>query len=309
MSRPNPAAGQGAALVGMAAFVVTSMAWGANMPITTVIFRVLDPFWMSPWRIAIAAATLAVLVAASEGIRALATPIAWFRFLALSCAMASFFLTYNLALRHTNTITAAAFMVGSPVYAALTLRALTGAPFDRGFWIAAPLTLVGGAIAVWGRADAPGGGFALQGGEPLIVLCTVFWTVYSIYAQRWFDPRDTQLRRTYVALLGATFWLFLFWAACRAVGIAGPPNLAPDAATVGWLTVTAVFATGLAGVTWNIGVSRLGIAMGSLWQNAVPVFAILISMAFGFEPTPAQIAGGAVVMAGVLYMQWLKFRG
>ncbi|QQS11908.1 MAG: DMT family transporter [Rhodospirillales bacterium] len=309
MSRLTAATGRGGALVGMAAFVVTSACWGANMPITAVIFRVLDPFWMSPWRTAIAALTLAVLLAATEGVRALAMPMPWRRFLMLSCAMASFFLVYNLALRHTNTITAAAFMVGSPVYAALTLRVLTGAAFDRGFWVAAPLTLVGGAIAVWGRADAPGAGFALQGGEPLIVLCTVFWTVYSIYAQRWFEPPVTQLRRTYVALSGATLWLFLFWAACRAAGVVGPPNLAPDAATIGWLALTAVFATGLAGVTWNIGVARLGIPMGSLWQNAVPVFAILISMAFGFEPTPAQIAGGAIVMAGVLYMQWRKFNG
>jgi drug/metabolite transporter (DMT)-like permease len=59
----------------------------------------------------------------------------------------------------------------------------------------------------------------------------------------------------------------------------------------------------------NIGVSRLGIHMGSLWQNMVPVFAVLLSMMFfGIDPLPSQLLGGAVVLAGVLYMQWRRSR-
>jgi len=71
----------------------------------------------------------------------------------------------------------------------------------------------------------------------------------------------------------------------------------------------ALLSTALSTVAWNIGVSRLGIAVGGLWQNTVPVFAVLISLAFfGVVPTGTQVLGGAVVLAGVAIMQWHSIR-
>jgi len=298
-----------AAWIGLSAFFVTSVFWGANVPVTAVLFRTFDPYYMSVWRVAVATVALAVMLVATQGWSALAIPIGWVRFALLGLSMSAFFVIYNVGLLYTNAITAAAVMVGAPIYAALFLKLTIGAPFDRGFWVAAPLTLIGGAIAVLGRAEAGGDTLSLQGGEPLIALCIVAWTLYSMAAQRWFRPEETQLRRTYVGCLSAIFWSSAIWLLCRAVGIAGPPNLDPSAEAVLLLVGISVLATAVAGVSWNVGVSRLGIAAGSLWQNAVPVFAVLISMAFGIYPTGQQILGGAIVMAGVAYMQWRKFRG
>jgi len=50
----------------------------------------------------------------------------------------------------------------------------------------------------------------------------------------------------------------------------------------------------------------LGVAVASLWINLVPLFAVLISMAYGFVPNGYQIAGGLVALSGVVYMQWRK---
>lgn len=298
-----------AAVIGLAAFLVTSVFWGANIPVTAVLFRTFDPYFMSIWRVAIGTLALAAILVATQGWSALVIPIAWGRFALLGLTMSLFFLIYNVGLLYTNAITAAAVMVGSPIYAGLFLRVATGTPFDKGFWVAAPLTLVGGATAVLGRAEAGGQTLSLQGGEPLIALCIVFWTLYSMAAQRWFRPEESQLRRTYVGCLSAIFWSSVIWLICRVAGIAGPANLAPPAEAVVLLVMIAVLATAVAGVTWNVGISRLGIAAGSLWQNAVPVFAVLISMAFGIHPTGQQILGGAIVMAGVAYMQWRKLGG
>ncbi len=66
---------------------------------------------------------------------------------------------------------------------------------------------------------------------------------------------------------------------------------------------------GLATVAWNTGVSRLGIQTGGMWQNTVPVFAVLISLLFfDVQPLAEQMIGGAVVLVGVLYMQWQRAR-
>lgn len=299
---------QRAAWTGLAAFLVTSIFWGANLPITAVLLRTFDPFWLTAWRLVVATAALGVLVWATEGWRAWRTDLPWARFVLLGLSLSLFFIDYNLAIRYTNTITAAAVMAGAPIYAVLTLRLLTGARIEPGFGVALALTIVGSAVAIYGRSGGEGGGFVLEGGEPLVALSIVLWTVYSILAQRWFPPATSQLRRACIASLGAIPWLFLFWVFSRVAGLAGPPNLAPTAEAILWIVVTGVFATAVGSFTWNIGVSRLGLAMGSLWQNAVPVFGVLIAVLFGIHPRPEQIAGGILVIAGVLYMQWRRMR-
>ncbi|HQD83333.1 MAG TPA: DMT family transporter [Quisquiliibacterium sp.] len=115
-----------------------------------------------------------------------------------------------------------------------------------------------------------------------------------------------QLRRTFIPTVGTVMWLTLAWAVLLAIGFVAPPSKVPDAEAVTYLLITAVFATAVGGVTWNIGVNRIGLAAGALWQNTVPVFAVLISMLFGLRPTPEQVLGGALVISGVLYMQWRK---
>lgn len=296
-----------AAWTGLAAFLATSVFWGANLPLTAVLLRTFDPYWLTPWRLLLASMALGAVVCATEGWAALRFDVSWSRFFLLGLSISLFFIDYNVALRYTNTITAAAVMAGAPIYAVLTARLMAGTPIERGFGVALVLTVLGSAITIYGQAGATGG-LVLQGGEPLVVLSIVLWTIYTILAQRIFPPSVSQLRRAYVASLGSVFWLFLFWGVSQVLGLSGPPNLAPGDEAILWLVTTAVFATALGNFTWNIGVSRLGIAMGSFWQNAVPVFGVLIAMLFGFHPLPEQVIGGFVVMAGVLYMQWRKLR-
>ena len=134
-------------------------------------------------------------------------------------------------------------------------------------------------------------------------------TAYSILAQRWFEAGTPQLRRTFLTTVGALPWLLLFWTLARWAGLAGPPNLQPGTLPLMQLLIAAVFCTALATVAWNTGVSRLGIQSGGLWQNTVPVFAVLIAMLlFGVQPIAEQLIGGAIVLTGVLYMQWRRLR-
>ena len=312
-----------AALVGTLGYLIASVLWGMNLPLSAALLQHFDPFWVSPLRYAVATVLLGGLLMASRGVRQLRSPIPLWRIAVLSLCVASFLVLYNLGLYRTHPMTVAALSAGSPVYVAVVSRLMTGARLERGFWGATALTLVGAAIAVQGRARAGAGAGAgiagsdaaagaanvLQGGELLVVLAICSWTAYSILAQRWFAPETPQLRRTYLTTVGALPWLLLFWAGARATGLVGPPNLQPAAGPVVQLLVAAVFCTALATVAWNTGVNRLGIQTGGLWQNMVPVFAVLISLLFfGVQPLPEQLIGGAVVLAGVLYMQWQRAR-
>ena len=217
-----------------------------------------------------------------------------------------------------HPMTVAAISAGSPVYVAVVSRLMTGARLERGFWGATVLTLIGAGIAIVGRSKAlaaaggplPGAALQPQGGELLVVLGICSWTAYSILAQKWFPPATPQLRRTWLTTVWALPWLFGFWALARLVGLVGEPNLSPAPLPVLQLMIAAVFCTALATVAWNTGVNRLGIQTGGMWQNTVPVFAVLIGLLFfGVQPLPEQILGGAIVLTGVLYMQWQRSPG
>ena len=310
----NPAATlRSAALVGSLGYLAASLLWGLNLPLSAALLKHFDPFWVSPLRYVIATLLLGAMLAASVGPRHWRSPIPLWRVAVLSLFVAGFLVLYNLGLYRTHPMTVAALSAGSPVYVAVVSRLMTGARLERGFWGATLLTLLGAGIAISGRAQAlaaAGGAAAptalrLHGGELMVVASICCWTAYSILAQRWFPPATSQLRRTFLTTVGALPWLLAVWGLARLAGLAGPPQLHPAPTALLQLVAAAVFCTALATVAWNTGVSHLGIQTGAMWQNLVPVFAVLISLLFfGVQPLASQLLGGAVVLAGVLYMQW-----
>ena len=318
----NPAASPAAALrstalVGSLGYLAASLLWGLNLPLSAALLKHFDPFWVSPLRYVIATLLLGAMLAASVGPRHWRSPIPLWRVAVLSLFVAGFLVLYNLGLYRSHPMTVAALSAGSPVYVAVVSRLMTGARLERGFWGATLLTLLGAGIAISGRAQAlaaAGGAAAptalrLQGGELMVVASICSWTAYSILAQRWFPPATSQLRRTFLTTVGAVPWLLAVWALARLAGLAGPPQLHPAPTALLQLLVAAVFCTALATVAWNTGVSHLGIQTGAMWQNLVPVFAVLISLLFfNVQPLASQLLGGAVVLAGVLYMQWHRLR-
>lgn len=304
-----------AALWGTGGYLFASVLWGLNLPLAAALLQHFDPFWVSLLRYLVATVLLGAMVLVSAGPAQLRSPIALWRVAVLSLCVTGFLVLYNLGLFRTHPMTVAALSAGSPVYVAVMSRLMTGARLERGFWGATALTLVGAAIAIMGRNDAlaaaggaaPGGTIEPQGGEVLVVLGICSWTAYSILAQRWFAPATPQLHRTWLTTVWALPWLVLFWALAWATGLVGPPNLDPAPLPVVQLLIAAIFCTALATVAWNTGVSRLGIQTGGMWQNTVPVFAVLISLLFfDVQPLAEQLIGGAVVLAGVLYMQWQR---
>lgn len=294
-----------ASAAGTFGYLSASVLWGWNIPLTAVLLLALDPFWIAPLRYVAAGVVLGVWLVATEGWAHLAMPRPAGRILVLSLLVASFLLLFNFGMLFSHPVSVAAIIAGSPVYVAVIARVMVGARLERGFVPACAMTIIGAGIAVAGRAAA--GGMAFKGGEFLTLAAIGCWTVYSILAQRWFPAGASQLRRTYLTTIGAIPWLVGFWVVARAMGIAGPAGWGADWATWRDLLLAGGLCTGVATVGWNTGVARLGINQGAMWQNTVPVFAVLISaLFFGITPLPAQLAGGGLVLAGVSYMQWRR---
>jgi drug/metabolite transporter (DMT)-like permease len=287
-----------------AAMVFVGASWGANLPVTKVMLRYYDLIPMAALRTAAATASLILLLWLIEGRRALRIDVGLGRFLLLGLMMASFFAVYALGLQYSNPITVAAVQVASPLIASVTVRLVSGLRFDPGFGVALALTVLGGLILSAGGLFVTGS-VTFGGGEIIVLLSNVLWTLYSIKAQAWFN-QASQLHRAYVASLSAMGWLILCSLALIVLGWARSPFGVTDPWIWTQLITVAILASGLGSYCWNVGASRLGVAVASLWVNLVPFFAVMWSMAYGFIPNAYQIGGGLVALSGVVYMQWRK---
>jgi drug/metabolite transporter (DMT)-like permease len=289
-----------------AAMIFVGASWGANVPITKVMLAHFDLIPMSAIRTASASVILAVLLLLVEGGRALRIDLGFRRFALLGLMMGGFFAFYTLGIQFSNPITAATVAVAGPLVSAVTVRLVTGLRFDPGFPVALTLTLLGGAILA-SSTLAGSGPVTFGGGEIILLLSNSLWTLYSLKAQAWFD-RASQLHRTYVASLSAMGWMIVLSVVLIAVGWTRSPLAVTDAWAWTQLLTVAVLASGFGGYFWNVGASRLGVAIASLWVNLVPFFAVLWSMAYGFVPNAYQIVGGLVALSGVVYMQWRRLQ-
>lgn len=287
-----------------AAMVFVGASWGANVPVTKVMLDYFDFMPMVALRTAIAAIVLGSVLWITEGRRSLGIDIGWRRFWLLGLIMGSFFWLYILGIQFSNPISASAVQVAGPLVAAVTVRLVGGQRFDPGFGTALLLTIAGGAILVVGTFVGRDS-VTLGGGEIVVLLSNALWTLYSMKAQVWFG-RASQLHRTYVASLSAMGWMCAITAVLIAAGWAASPFGVGDAWVWTQFFAVALFASTLGGFFWNVGASRLGVAIASLWVNLVPFFAVLWSMAYGFMPNAYQIVGGLVALTGVVYMQWRK---
>ena len=289
-----------------AAMVFVGLSWGANVPVSKVMLQHFDVVPMLAVRTLTAVATLVMVLVLAEGVGSLRIEVGLKRFLLIGLMMSGFFVIFTIGIRFSNPISAAAVQVAGPLVAAATVRLVTGMRFDPGFGVALALTLSGGAILAAGSLFGQGA-LTLGGGEIVVLLSNALWTVYSLKAQAWFD-RASQLHRAYVASLSALGWMVPLSLALVAMGWARSPFAVTDVWVWTQLLLVAVFASAMGAYFWNIGASRLGVAIASLWVNLVPFFAVLWSMAYGFMPNVYQIVGGLVALSGVVYMQWRKLQ-
>jgi drug/metabolite transporter (DMT)-like permease len=166
------------------------------------------------------------------------------------------------------------------------------------------LTVAGGLLVAFGQAEA---GNSAHGGEALLVLALVCWTWYSLKAQAWLAPLGIgQLRLTMVTSAAAGFWLWGLFGVTTALGLQPPPLAWPSPSDLAILCYLIVVPTAICIALWNLGAARLGVTIAMAILNLSPVFAVLLSIAIGIQPTRLQLAGGALTLMGVA---WLQFGG
>lgn len=300
-------------LLAVVGLLTTALLWGMMIPMTHALAtRHLDPFFVSAIRYLIPAPLLFALALIYDRKSPFRAPMPWGRLLRLGVSMSLFSLCFTIGIMLSEPVRAAIVMSASPLVAALVSKVMLRARLARGFWPAAAAAMIGAALvavdAVKARAAAPGEIAYL--GEGLLVCAMVLWSWYSVRAQGWLAPLGfSQMRITLLTSLAGGLLI------CSLVGILAVfqperlPTAWPAASAIGMLLCIGLGGAGLAILFWNYGVSRVGVPVATLYSSMAPVFAVTVSaLFFGASITLQQVAGGILILAGILRMQWMQVK-
>src|SRR6266404_2693224 len=230
--------------------------------------------------------------------------VAWPRLLLLSLAgMGLGSVLVSWAVAYSNGVSAAIVSTANPIMAALIARLLYRHKLTRAVAIGTVLAVAGGLVAIVGDGGSIG---EIRGGEVLMLGAGALWTWYSIAAQRLLAGQS-QLAITALTTLPSGLALAALSVILGASGVMqvrvdfSPPTLL-------LLLYAGLLMIGVANLLWHFGVSRVGVAVATMYTNLMPVAAVLLTLWLGTAPSAGQLVGGAVILAGVLYAQ-LAARG
>jgi drug/metabolite transporter (DMT)-like permease len=281
----------------------TAFAWATQIAAFNILFENWDPYFLAPLRYAWAVPVLLVILKVTEPGPVLRGPVSWTRLWLLGTfGIGLFSPIFVQGLAHSNPVTAAIFASAAPAVAAIVERVFFKLPMDRYMIPGIALAIVGCALATYDPAKA-GSPFELHGGEPLLVIAAGMWAWYSVAAQRWLEGWS-QLRISVVTLVPGTLVAIAVYFIAGFLGLSDlSPNPARSMTDIGLNVWVALACVSAGFVFWNNGVRVLGVVVASLFLNLVPVFALATLALLGHPPTWMQLAGGALVVAGLAQAQ------
>jgi len=194
----------------------------------------------------------------------------------------------------TRAGNASLFLGTVPVWTAVLAVALRSETVILRQWIGIFGTVAGAALLVVG-----GQGLELEGatlvGDLIMIGAAISWATFSVGLRPYIQRYGAIPVAAWTLWVGTPILVAIGLGELREVGI-GSLGL------VEWGVViyAGAFSISIAFVLWNVGVRLLGNAQTAIYQNAVPVVALVVSWPLvGEVPASLQIFGAAVILASV----------
>jgi drug/metabolite transporter (DMT)-like permease len=265
----------------------TVVLWASAFPAITVAVRGLGPAGLAVARLAVASAALA-LAAPLLGVRRPGRRDLPLIAVCGVAGMTGYQLLLNAGERVVPAGTASLLVATAPVYSSLLAVAFLGERASGRRWAGSAVALAGSALI----AASHGLGFGVSA---LVVLAAAVLQAIFHAAQKPLLARYTSFEVTAYAMWAGTVFI-LPWTGSLLHALPGAGGAAIGAAVFLGLTPSA------AGfLLWAYAMARMDVGRVTLSLYLVPAVAIVISLAWlGQVPGPAELAGGAVALAGVM---------
>jgi drug/metabolite transporter (DMT)-like permease len=298
--------------VGILLTVVSAFGFGSGALFAKPVYAAgVDWHVLMSWRFLIGAALAWLLIAARPAARSALRRMDR-RAVAVSIGLGVLYTgnsaTYFAGLETVSASLAALIVYIYPaVVAVISLQ--VGQPLrGRRAWFALAIALAGVALAVGNidRAAAP----PIEG-QILMVLSPLIYSVWIVLAARLSgEDRDDVGREagsgadpTVAGAIMLAATAVTYWSSALVLGRPVLPQQIPDAAWVG-IAGVGVVSTFIAVQAFYAGAHRIGAARASLVSTVEPIWTIaLASLLFGESLGPLQLAGGAMILVGVVVAQ------
>ena len=300
---PNPISSSSRFWADFNLFAV-AVIWGVNAPVMKYGISQIDPFVFNALRLTVSGVALwfCLLLENRRNRNTLAKEnhrhLVWWviGFSILSGAI--YQITFLTGIFRTTAGNTALIMSSCPMWTAGLAVLTTKERLSKVAWIGLVITLAG-TILVIAQKDDFSASAATFTGNLIILAAALAWSVSSVISK----PLLNHISAIRLAFFSIIVTLPIHWALAI-------PNLQADFAaalhpwTLASIMCSGFFSTGIAYAMWNYGVQKVGAPHAAIYQNVIPLVAVLSAWLMINEiPLALQIWGGAMIIAGLVVMR------
>ncbi len=268
-------------------------------PVTEHLLETWDALSITAGRLTGGAVVLVSVFLLTGGWGRILTGVPWRKILVLGgvgVGGSTFLLAIGIG--HSGAVVSALLATTAPIIAALLARVVYREPLRRGIVTGVGLAVSGGVCAVLAGGEGVEG---LRGGELFILTALCLWTWYSLTAQRWLQGLPQLGIAALTVASGAL--IVVLTVALLSLAQLVEVRFETSGRSLGLIAYLALGPASLALFLWHFGVSRVGITVASMYGNLAPVVVVCIAIWFGRYPTLLHLAGGCLIISGVVYVQ------
>lgn len=271
--------------------VLATLFWSGNFVVGQAAVASMTPLDLTFWRWTLAALPLLALAHFVEKPDWRAVLRRWPVLLLLSAlGMSGYTLLLYSALGYTSAMNASLITAANPALIVVMAIFLLGERTTRLGWLGIGLGLLGVLLVLTRGELQRVFSLSINTGELLMIGAIVVWGSYTIIARRLDIPA---IAATAVQVTMATVTLAPFALAMHV--------RLPETPAEGWsLAYIAVFPSLGAYLFWNLALKTTPPGTAGNYLNLMVVFTAVITVALGTPLTLVQVAGGIMVVAGVL---------
>lgn len=275
-------------------------AWALNFHLAVPVLRHVPPLAGAALRYAGGCAVLLPLLLAGRGVPGAELRRHWAGLLAVAGAgVFGFNYAFFEGLQYTSPVNATLIMGLNPVTTMLLAALLLGSRLTRRQWLGAALSLAGVVVVITQGRWVLLRGLHVSRGDAWFLAANLAFAFNHVAVRRYLAALPPLHTTAVTAGLG----LLLLAVPAAPALLHAPYATFPVRGFWVPLGVMGAVGTAISYVFWNRGLVEIGPDRAALFMNLVPVFSVLIALTYGGTVTGAQLAGGAVVLAGILLAQ------
>ena len=288
--------------------VLVALIWGVNITVMKMAINEMDPYFFNAVRLPLSALTLGICAWLEQrtrpavGVDEVSRLTVFQTFLMMAgfsiLTGAIYQIAFAMGMARTTAGNTALIMSSVPMWTAIVSVVFVRERLGRLAWIGLTVTFVGTAIVTLQKV-----GVTVTAGNVvgnfIVLFAALAWAVGSVIS-RPILKFTSPIKLAFLATLGTL--PIHFWAARSSLSSGAIASIESNT----WLCIfySGIFSTGLAYAMWNYGVQQLGASHASVFQNLVPLVALVFSwFLLGEVVTSVQVIGGMMIIAGLVIVR------